>query len=125
MPIHIDPSDPLFAIGVASKLTGLSPKQLRLLEQKDVIVPSRSDRSRRLYTLDQLSLLKYVAYLIAVRRANAGGISVALELLSRLPDEERTRVMEESQAALGQVKEPDLESLGDAAVPHEPSGGDQ
>jgi len=100
MPIEIDRTDPLFTIGVASKLVGLSPKQLRLLEHNEILVPARSDHSRRLYTLEQLDRLRYVSYLIVGRKANAGGVRVALELLARLPETDRLEVIEEAESAM-------------------------
>ena len=100
MPIEIDPRDPVFTIGVAARLTRVSHKQLRVLESKQIVTPARSDHGHRLYSLDQLSLLRYVSYLVGRRKVNAAGVRVALELLERMPEDERIRVLEEADKSV-------------------------
>lgn len=114
MPIEIDPGDPVFTIGVAARLTRLSHKQLRVLEAKEIVTPARSDHQHRLYSLDQLNLLRYVSYLVGTRKVNAAGVRVVLELLERMPEDERLRVLEEADEAVpeGADLAPILEAEG-------------
>ncbi len=90
---------PVLTIGTVAELTGLSQKQLRVLESRGIVAPLRTETSRRLYSTQQLAELRYISYLIRVRGTNAAGVIVALELLDRLPDEVRSRVLAEAEVA--------------------------
>jgi MerR family glutamine synthetase transcriptional repressor len=100
MAIRLDPAEPAFPIGVAAKLTGLSQKQLRLLEAKGIVAPARTEHDRRLYSFEQLNRLRYAAYLITERGVNAAGVLAALELIELLPDETQARVLADADRAL-------------------------
>lgn len=115
MPIELDPTDPVFTIGVAAKLTRLSHKQLRVLEAKEIVTPARSDHQHRLYSLDQLNLLRYVSYLVGARKVNAAGVRLVLELLERMPEGERLRVLEEADKVVPEGA--DLGPILDAESP--------
>jgi DNA-binding transcriptional MerR regulator len=93
MPIEIDPADPVFTIGVAARLTGLSHKQLRVLESNGIVTPARTDHGHRLYSRNQLEVLRYVAYLVGTRKVNAAGVRVVLDLFEKLPEGEQQRVL--------------------------------
>lgn len=122
MLVDLDPREPVFTIGVAAKLVGLSPKQLRLLEANEIVVPARSKGNRRLYSLDQLNILKYVSYLVGVRKVNVAGVRVALELFEALPEDARTQALEPAQASVAGPTEPDFAPLLDE-VPGSEDGG--
>ena len=110
--MRLDPSEPAFTIGVAAKLTQLSQKQLRLLESREIVVPGRTSRGRRLYSLHQLDQLRYVAYLMSKRKVNPAGVLVALELLTLLPEEGRLTVLSAADDALAAgLSDGDLEPL--------------
>lgn len=95
MAIGLDPSEPLFTIGVTARLTGLSQKQLRSLEANGVVVAGRTEQGRRLYSLDALERLRFIAYLTGSRKVNTAGLVVALEMLDRLPKHDRDQYLEE------------------------------
>jgi DNA-binding transcriptional MerR regulator len=84
---------------MAEELTGLSQRQLRILESKGIVTCTRTASGRRLYSIEQVRKLKYVSYLVRVRGANVAGVTVALELLDRLPPPEQERVLEEAEDA--------------------------
>ena len=50
----------MMTIGTVSELTGLSPRQLRYLEQKGLIQPARSTGGQRQYSNSLLPLLKQI-----------------------------------------------------------------
>ena len=84
----------MFTIGVTARLTGLSQRQLRSLEAKQIVVAGRTTRGRRLYSLYDLERLRFLGHLMSRRKVNTAGLVVALELLDRLPQQERNQYLE-------------------------------
>ena len=114
MAIQLDPSEPVFTIGVATRLTGLSQKQLRSLEAKEIVVAARTEQGRRLYRLNDLDRLRFIAYLIGRRKVNTAGLIVALEMLDRIPEQDRNQYLEEvlvEEPSVCESEDIDLASL--------------
>jgi DNA-binding transcriptional MerR regulator len=124
MAIQLDPAEPAFPIGVAAKLTGLSQKQLRLLEAKQIVTPARTERDRRLYSLEQLNRLRYAAYLITQRRVNAAGVLAALELIDLLPEDTRAGVLQQADQALHEGPVPEIGPILDSETASSPGEGE-
>ena len=60
---------PLFTVGVASSLVGVSAKTLRRWEAFGLIAPKRAGRSRRrLYSWDDIERLQQIRYLVTRKR---------------------------------------------------------
>jgi MerR family glutamine synthetase transcriptional repressor len=51
---------PLYSIGRVVELTGLSARQVRYYEKKQLLSPSRTAGNQRLYTRDEVQLLQLV-----------------------------------------------------------------
>ncbi|MGD8237181.1 MAG: MerR family transcriptional regulator [Armatimonadota bacterium] len=117
MRLDIDPLEPMFPIGVAARLTGLSHKQLRELDAREIVNPRRTEYGHRLYSLDQLNRLKYVSYLVESRKVNPNGVGVVLELMERLPQDERGRILEEAASAVPQEAVLDMSRVVGTASP--------
>ena len=54
MPIEPDPDLGIYAISVASQLTGVTPQTLRLYEARGLLEPARSDGGTRRYSRQDL-----------------------------------------------------------------------
>ena len=54
MPVQPDPDLGIYAISVASQLTGVTPQTLRLYEAKGLLEPARSDGGTRRYSRQDL-----------------------------------------------------------------------
>ena len=77
----VDESDePVYVISVAARLAGLPAWFLRVLDDEGVVVPKRTDSSRRLYSARDLSRLARVRYLTDDRKVNIAGIKVIFEM---------------------------------------------
>jgi MerR family transcriptional regulator/heat shock protein HspR len=77
---------PVYVISVAAKLTGLPAWMLRLLDQEGIVVPTRTDKNRRLYSDDDIARLERIRHLTEERGVNMAGVKVILEI-----EEEATR----------------------------------
>jgi MerR family transcriptional regulator/heat shock protein HspR len=71
---------PLYVISVAARLSGLPAWMLRLLDQEGVVVPTRTDKNRRLYSDLDISRLERVRYLTEERGVNMAGVKLILEM---------------------------------------------
>lgn len=108
---------PLYVISVASRLLALHPQTLRKYERAGFVIPSRTDGNLRLYSPEDLMLLRQVKHLVDERGVNLAGVELALtvtRLAERLlelsgTDEgvatyrrEMKRIAEQMLSALGQ-----------------------
>ncbi|HEY8498221.1 MAG TPA: MerR family transcriptional regulator [Limnochordales bacterium] len=60
----VDPSVPVYPIGVVQRLTGLSARQIRYYEQEGLLAPGRSRGNRRLYSLADVERLRRIKELL-------------------------------------------------------------
>lgn len=100
-----DPDAPVYVISVAAKLTGLPAWLLRLLDQEGIVVPTRTEKNRRLYSDNDVARLQRIRYLTEERGVNVAGVKVILEM-----EERGYRVMDERESKENLVpqQEPDI-----------------
>ena len=72
--------EPVYVISVAARLAGLPLWVLRVLDQEGVVVPSRTDSNRRLYSDNDIAKLARVRHLTEERGVNIPGVKVIFEL---------------------------------------------
>src|SRR6187455_2445392 len=77
-------NEPLFVISVAARLVEMHPQTLRKYEREGLIAPSRTTGNLRLYSDDDLELLRQVKYLVGERGLNLAGVQLVLELTRHL-----------------------------------------
>lgn len=65
MPINPDPELGLYAISVASQLTGATPQTLRLYESKGLLDPARTDGGTRRYSRRDLDRVEEIMSMTA------------------------------------------------------------
>jgi|GEM_PF-570478 len=82
MRIH-GPNEPVYTIGVAARLLGISPQTLRLFEREGLIDPSRTENNMRLYSQNELVLLQRICVLIKDEGLNLAGVRTVLRVESR------------------------------------------
>jgi MerR family transcriptional regulator, heat shock protein HspR len=71
--------EPVYVISVAARLAAMPSWMLRVLDQEGVVVPQRTDSKRRLYSDNDIAVLKRVHALME-RKVNVEGIKVILEM---------------------------------------------
>jgi MerR family transcriptional regulator, heat shock protein HspR len=69
----------VYAISVASELTGIGPQTLRLYEDKGIITPARTNGGTRRYSHHDISRIRRIAELTAAG-LNLAGVALVLEL---------------------------------------------
>lgn len=76
---------PLYVISVASRLLALHPQTLRKYERAGFVIPSRTEGNLRLYSPEDLALLRQVKHLVDDQGVNLAGVELALAV-TRLAD---------------------------------------
>jgi len=69
---------PLYVISVASRLLALHPQTLRKYERAGFVAPSRTEGNLRLYSPEDLALLRQVKHLVEEQGVNLAGVEIAL-----------------------------------------------
>ncbi|MGE5483788.1 MAG: MerR family transcriptional regulator [Ignavibacteriales bacterium] len=77
------PDEPVYTISVAARLLGVSPQMLRQLEREGILEPARTGANARLYSQNELALLRHVCFLIRDRGINIAGVKAILEMEHR------------------------------------------
>ncbi len=77
------PDEPVYTIGVAARLLGVTPQMLRQLEKEGILEPARTGANARLYSQNELALLRHVYSLIKERGINIAGVKLILEMEGR------------------------------------------
>ncbi len=74
-------SKPVYTMGVASELIGLSSHSLRLYEREGLIIPHRTSTRRRLYSDIELAKTRNIHEMIKENGMNFAGIRHLLSLI--------------------------------------------
>jgi MerR family transcriptional regulator/heat shock protein HspR len=72
---------PVYTIGVAANLIGVSVHALRMYESAGILSPKRSETKRRLYSKNDIIRLKCVRHFIEDDGLNIAGIKTVLSLI--------------------------------------------
>lgn len=80
MEFLVDDDEPLYGIGVVSKLLGLPEWTLRALDNAGIVSPQRTRGGTRLYSNADLKKLRYIAYLIKEEKVNINGIRIIIRM---------------------------------------------
>ena len=76
-----DSRSPVFIIGVASGLLGLHQHTLRIYEVEGLVKPARRS-NQRLYSEDDLEIIRHIRYLTSQAGVNLAGVRLLLALES-------------------------------------------
>lgn len=71
---------PLFMISVAAELAEMHPQTLRMYERRGLIMPNRSSKQTRLYSMEDVDRLRYIQRLTGEGGLNLAGVERVLEL---------------------------------------------
>jgi len=77
--ITIAPTDPVYAIGIVSKLLHMPEWTLRSLEKEGLVRPKRMNKKIRFYSMKDMQRLEYIHYLMDEKGVNVSGIKIILE----------------------------------------------
>lgn len=77
----LDKSKPIFTIGIAADMVGVSVHTLRMYEKAGLLCPHRTITGRRLYSITDIKLLYHIRALIKERGLNLAGIKALWGLI--------------------------------------------
>lgn len=77
-----DSCEPILTIGVAAKRLGVSESSLRLYEREGLLISSRTETGRRLYSLNDLKVVDVIRTLIKDHGLNFAGVRA---VFSKIP----------------------------------------
>lgn len=77
---------PVYKIGVASRLCGVHPQTLRAYERLGLIAPAREGEKNRLYSEADVERVKQIQRLTQDMGVNLAGVEIILKLLDNLEE---------------------------------------
>lgn len=80
----LNPAKPMFPIGIIAEYLSLTPKTLRYYEQNSILVPAKTSKNRKLYSINDLDKGTFIKYLSTEAGVNIAGIRIILSLLKAL-----------------------------------------
>lgn len=117
------PDEPVYTISVAARLLGVNPQTLRVLERYGLVCPFRTENNIRLYSENDLILLRRICHLIRVERINVAGVRVILRMEGILSDEEQSREVHGPQGR--EVRGPGEQGSPARRIPVEVEDGEE
>jgi DNA-binding transcriptional MerR regulator len=78
--LQIKPDDPVYAIGIVSKLLGMPEWTLRALEKEGLVQPKRLNRKIRIYSLNDMDKIQHIHYLMEEEGVNINGVKYILRV---------------------------------------------
>ncbi len=71
---------PVSMIGIAAQLVGIHPQTLRLYEREELVVPQRTAKDTRLYSENDVELLKEIQEMTQNMGLNLAGVKLILKM---------------------------------------------
>jgi MerR family transcriptional regulator/heat shock protein HspR len=102
--LQVETSRGVFMISVAARLSNMHPQTLRVYEARGLIEPQRSPKGTRLYSQEDVELLRRIQEMTAELGLNLAGVERVLDLEQEIA-QMRARIEEiELQALKAQVR---------------------
>ena len=79
----INPEKAMFPISVVADFLKVHQRTLRIYNDMDLLNPSRSQKNRRLYSLNDIERGKFIQYLTRELGINLAGIKIIFHLLAQ------------------------------------------
>ena len=77
-------NEPCFVISIAANRVGVHAQTLRYYERVGLVMPSRSEGKRRLYSPNDIERLRRIKTLTDDMGVNLAGVEVVLKLMERI-----------------------------------------
>lgn len=79
----LDSEKPMFPISVVADILKVHQRTLRIYDDENILVPSRSPKNRRLYSFNDIERGKFIQYLTRELGINLAGIKIIFNLLEQ------------------------------------------
>ncbi|MFC1903554.1 MerR family transcriptional regulator [Chloroflexota bacterium] len=100
-----DATEPCYVISIAARMLGTQTYTLRYYERLGIIEPRRSRGNTRLYSEQDIALLRRVKTLVEDMGVNLAGVEVVLRMMQRM--NELQNEMKELEEEIERLKEAD------------------
>jgi len=80
---NFDQNQPMFSISVVADILKVHQRTLRIYDNERLLIPSRSPKNRRLYSLNDIEKGKFIQYLTRESGLNLAGIKIIIHLLKQ------------------------------------------
>ncbi len=81
---NIDSEKPMFPISVLASILKIHQRTLRIYDEEQILVPKRSSKNRRLYSISNIEKGKFIQFLARDLGINLSGIKIILHILEQL-----------------------------------------
>ena len=83
----LDNDKDILPLSSIAELLSAKVRTLKMYEEKSLLPEKKVERSKRLYSINDVKLIAFVHYLASVKKINANGIKYILEMLHSNMDE--------------------------------------
>ena len=80
----INPNTPIFSISIISDMLNVHQRTLRIYDEEGLLVPQRTEKNRRLYSMNDIERGKFIQYLTRELGINLAGVRIIFNLLDQL-----------------------------------------
>jgi MerR family transcriptional regulator/heat shock protein HspR len=80
---ELDADKPMFPISVIADVLKVHQRTLRIYDEEELLSPSRSPKNRRLYSMKDIEMGKFIQYLTKEMGINLAGIKIIFNLLDK------------------------------------------
>jgi MerR family transcriptional regulator/heat shock protein HspR len=77
--VTIRPEDPVYAIGVVSRLLHVPEWTLRALEKEGLVRPTRPNKKNRFYSMRDIKRIEMIYFLMEEKGVNMRGVKFIIE----------------------------------------------
>lgn len=78
-----DKKIPILPIGAVAKVLSVHQRTLRIYDEQEILVPKRSSTNKRLYTLEDVELGRFVLFLTRNLAINLAGVKIIMALIKK------------------------------------------
>jgi hypothetical protein len=82
--MRVNNDKPIFTLSVAAEILHLHPRTLRIYEEHNLVVPTRTKTNRRRYSQNDIKKFQFIQYLTRERGVNLSGVKIILALLEEI-----------------------------------------
>lgn len=79
----LDPEKPMFPISVVADILKVHQRTLRIYDEENILVPSRSSKNRRVYSFNDIEKGKFIQFMTRELGINIAGIKIIIHLLKQ------------------------------------------
>ncbi|MDD3593247.1 MAG: MerR family transcriptional regulator [Candidatus Gastranaerophilales bacterium] len=80
----IDANAPIFSISIIAEMLEVHQRTLRIYDEAKLLVPQRTPKNRRLYSMEDVERGKFIQYLTRELGINLAGVRIIFNLLEQL-----------------------------------------